>query len=46
MPYVVEDEHRYMRSLHEIQLYVEQTPGALVVPGHEMAVMRRLPTAL
>ena len=46
VPYVVEDEHRYRRSLREIQLYLEQTPDALVVPGHEMAVMRRLPTAL
>lgn len=46
LPYVVEDEHRYLRSLREIQLYLEQTPDALVVPGHEMAVMRRLPTAL
>ena len=42
VPYVIEDEHRYRRSLREIQLYVEQTPDALVVPGHEVAVMRRL----
>jgi glyoxylase-like metal-dependent hydrolase (beta-lactamase superfamily II) len=46
VPYVVEDEHRYRRSLREIQLYLEQTPDALVVPGHELAAMRRLPTAL
>ena len=45
VPYVVEDEHRYLRSLREIQLYVEQTPGALIVPGHEAAVMRRLDRA-
>ena len=46
VPYVVHDEHFYLRSLREIQLYLEQTPDALVVPGHELAVMRRLPTAL
>lgn len=45
VPYIVDDEHRYRRSLREIQLYLEQTPGALVVPGHEMAVMRRLDRA-
>ena len=27
VPYVVDDEHRYRRSLREIQLYLEQTPG-------------------
>ena len=41
VPYVVQDEHFYLRSLREIQLYTEQTPDALVVPGHELAVMRR-----
>lgn len=46
VPYLMEDEHRYLRSLREIQLYLEQTPDALVVPGHELAVMRRLPTSL
>ena len=45
VPYIVQDEHRYRRSLREIQLYLEQTPGALVVPGHELAVMRRLDRA-
>jgi glyoxylase-like metal-dependent hydrolase (beta-lactamase superfamily II) len=42
VPYVVSDEHRYKRSIREIQLYLEQTPDALVVPGHELAAMRRL----
>ncbi len=42
VPYVVADEHLYSRSLRELQRYLEQTPGALVVPGHELAVMRRL----
>ena len=42
VPYIVEDEHRYKRSLREIQLYLEQTPDTLVVPGHELAAMRLL----
>jgi glyoxylase-like metal-dependent hydrolase (beta-lactamase superfamily II) len=36
LPYKMEDEHRFRRSLREIQLYAEQTPDALVVPGHDM----------
>ena len=36
LPYLMEDEHRFRRSLREIQLYAEQTPDALVVPGHDM----------
>ena len=39
VPYLMEDEHRYRRSLREIQLYLEQTPDALVVPGHDMAAL-------
>jgi N-acyl homoserine lactone hydrolase len=42
VPYVVADEHRYLRSLREIELYLEQTPDALVVPGHEMEAYLRL----
>ena len=40
----MEDEHRFRRSLREIQLYIEQTPDALVIPGHDMAAWRRLDT--
>lgn len=29
------DEHLFRRSLKEIQRYAEQTPGALIVPGHD-----------
>jgi glyoxylase-like metal-dependent hydrolase (beta-lactamase superfamily II) len=29
------DEHQFRRSLKEIQRYREQTPGALIVPGHD-----------
>jgi len=42
LPFRMEDEHRFRRSLREIQLYIEQTPDALVVPGHDMAAWRRL----
>jgi glyoxylase-like metal-dependent hydrolase (beta-lactamase superfamily II) len=42
LPYQMADEHRFRRSLREIQLYIEQTPNALVVPGHDMAAWRRL----
>jgi N-acyl homoserine lactone hydrolase len=42
VPFRVADEHRFRRSLREIQLYIEQTPDALVVPGHDMAAWRRL----
>jgi N-acyl homoserine lactone hydrolase len=35
-PYLMQDEHLFARSLREIQRYVEQTPSALVVPGHDM----------
>ncbi len=42
VPYLMDDEHRFRRSLREIQLYVEQTPGAVVVPGHDIAHWRTL----
>ncbi len=35
-PFLMQDEHLYARSLREIQRYVEQTPSAVVVPGHDM----------
>jgi N-acyl homoserine lactone hydrolase len=41
-PFVLADKHRYLRSLREIELYLEQTPDALVVPGHEMEAYLRL----
>jgi glyoxylase-like metal-dependent hydrolase (beta-lactamase superfamily II) len=34
-PLFVDDEHRFKRSLGEIRHYVEQTPGALVIYGHD-----------
>jgi glyoxylase-like metal-dependent hydrolase (beta-lactamase superfamily II) len=42
LPFRMADEHRFRRSLREIQLYIEQNPDALVVPGHDMAAFRRL----
>ena len=42
LPYKMHDEHLYRRSLREIQLYLDATPGALVIPGHDMAAWRRL----
>ncbi len=35
LPYRMEDEHRFRRSLREIGLFIEQTPDALIVPGHD-----------
>lgn len=35
LPLQWEDEHRFRRSLREIERFLEQTPGALVVPGHD-----------
>jgi N-acyl homoserine lactone hydrolase len=42
LPYKMDDEHRFRRSLREIQLYIEQNPDALVIPGHDMPAWRRL----
>ena len=41
-PWHLEDEHRFGRSLREIQLYAEHNPAALVVPGHDMTAWREL----
>jgi N-acyl homoserine lactone hydrolase len=37
MPLRIHDEHLYLRSLGEIGRYLEQTPGALAIPGHDPA---------
>ncbi len=42
LPARMADEHRFRRSLREIQLYREQNPGALLIPGHDMPAWRRL----
>ena len=36
LPYRMEDEHFFTRSLREIQLYAERTPTAVIIPGHDM----------
>jgi N-acyl homoserine lactone hydrolase len=45
LPYRVVDEHLFRRSLREIQLYAEQTPDALIIPGHDMDAWRALDPA-
>jgi glyoxylase-like metal-dependent hydrolase (beta-lactamase superfamily II) len=35
LPIFLADEHRYRRSLAEIRRYVEQTPDAVVICGHD-----------
>jgi N-acyl homoserine lactone hydrolase len=35
VPLFVDDVHRYRRSLREIRRYLEQTPGAEVICGHD-----------
>ena len=42
LPYRVADEHLFRRSLREIQLYAEQTPDAVIVPGHDLERWRQL----
>ena len=34
-PLLTADEHRFWRSLKEIQRFVERTPGLVVIPGHD-----------
>jgi glyoxylase-like metal-dependent hydrolase (beta-lactamase superfamily II) len=42
LPARMADEHRFRRSLREIQLYIERNPGVLAIPGHDMPAWRRL----
>jgi glyoxylase-like metal-dependent hydrolase (beta-lactamase superfamily II) len=42
LPYRVADEHLFRRSLREIQHYAEQTPDAVIIPGHDMGAWRTL----
>jgi glyoxylase-like metal-dependent hydrolase (beta-lactamase superfamily II) len=41
-PLLLQDVHRFRRSLGEIQRYVAQTPGALVIPGHDATAWAEL----
>jgi N-acyl homoserine lactone hydrolase len=42
LPFRIEDEHLYKRSLKEIQLYEQNAPDAVIIPGHDMAAWRAL----
>lgn len=41
-PLVLDDEHNFRRSVREIRSYMQITPSALVVPGHDPEVWRQL----
>lgn len=41
-PARMEDEHRWRRSLREIQLYTREHPDTLVVPGHDIEAFEAL----
>ena len=45
-PFLMQDEHLFSRSLREVQRYVEQTPSAVVVPGHDMEAFEAARKAL
>jgi len=34
-PFLADDEHVFQRSLGEIRRFVEQSPGLVVIPGHD-----------
>jgi N-acyl homoserine lactone hydrolase len=42
LPFHMTDEHRFRRSLREIQLYLKGAPDTVVIPGHDMPAFRRL----
>jgi N-acyl homoserine lactone hydrolase len=42
LPQRVEDEHLFRRSLREIRQYLRETPGALVIPGHDWEEWQKL----
>jgi N-acyl homoserine lactone hydrolase len=42
MPYGAHDEHEFRRSLREVQRYIEQTPNAVIAPGHDLDAFRAL----
>jgi glyoxylase-like metal-dependent hydrolase (beta-lactamase superfamily II) len=45
LPYRVEDEHLFRRSLREIRQYATETPEALIVPGHDWKAWHELEAA-
>jgi N-acyl homoserine lactone hydrolase len=42
LPYAVEDEHLFRRSLREIRQYTTETPEALIIPGHDWEAWQEL----
>jgi N-acyl homoserine lactone hydrolase len=42
LPYRVEDEHLFKRSLREIAQYRKETPDALIIPGHDWEAWQAL----
>ena len=42
LPYRVHDEHLFRRSLREIRQYRQETPEALIVPGHDWKAWHEL----
>jgi N-acyl homoserine lactone hydrolase len=45
VPYRAEDGHLFARSLREIRQYVQETPDALVIPGHDWDEWQKLEAA-
>jgi glyoxylase-like metal-dependent hydrolase (beta-lactamase superfamily II) len=45
LPYRLEDEHLFRRSLREIRQYATETPDALIVPGHDWEAWHELEAA-
>jgi glyoxylase-like metal-dependent hydrolase (beta-lactamase superfamily II) len=45
LPYRMEDEHLYRRSMREIELYRREAPDAVIVPSHDVEVVRGLDAA-
>lgn len=43
-PLVLDDEHNFKRSLREIRSYMQITPSALVIPGHDADAWAQLET--
>jgi N-acyl homoserine lactone hydrolase len=42
LPYRTEDEHLFRRSLREIRQYIQETPDALIIPGHDWEAWQKL----
>jgi N-acyl homoserine lactone hydrolase len=42
LPYRVDDEHLFRRSLREIAQYRKETPDALIIPGHDWEAWQAL----